>query len=534
MLAITNLTYYIGSRIIYDDSSIHIKSRDKIGLVGLNGTGKSTLLKIIAGNIKPETGTIGIDKGCSIGFLNQDLLSYQTDASIRSVAMQAFEDVIAVQQEIDEVLSEMEKEYSDELLTRLTTLQDRFGEKGGYEMEAKTEAVLEGMGFTTKDLEKPLSQFSGGWRMRVMLSKLLLQNHSLLMLDEPTNHLDLVSIQWVENYLKNYNSALIVVSHDRAFLDQVTNKTVEVSNHQLNPYAGNYSFYEVEKAKRAELQDKAYANQQQQIKQTEQFIDRFRSKASKATQVQSRIKALDRLERVEHSAGSSANVKFKFPLAQQPGRMIVSMKNINKSFGDICILKNASGQIERGDKIALIGANGKGKSTLMRVIADKGVSSEGGTVELGHNVVMSFYAQHQLDSLHADNTILQELQIVGANRPESDLRRIAGMFLFTKDDVHKKVGVLSGGEKSRVALAKVLLNEANFLLLDEPTNHLDMVSVNILAQALQQYEGTFILVSHDRHFISMVANKIWYIEDHQIKEYPGTYEEYNYYIKNIK
>lgn len=534
MIAINNLSYYIGSRTIYESASLHIKQKDKIGLVGLNGTGKSTLLKIISGSAKYDAGSIDMDKGCSIGFLNQDLLSYKSEQSIRTVTMEAFEDVLEMQRQIDEVLSEMEKFYTDELLTKLSTLQDAFAARGGYEMEAKTEAVLEGMGFSTKDLEKSLDSFSGGWRMRVMLAKLLLQDHSLLMLDEPTNHLDLVSIQWVENYLRNYKGAVIVVSHDRAFLDSVTTKTIEVCNYQLNPYAGNYSFYEVEKAKRSELQDKAFANQQQQIKQAEQFIDRFRAKASKATQVQSRIKALEKLDRIEQSAAPSASVKFKFPLAQQPGKVIAVLKNVNKSFQDLCILKNASAQLERGDKIALIGANGKGKSTLLRIIAEQETTEVDNCVELGHNVVMSFYAQHQLDSLHASNTIIEELQIAGGDRPESDLRKIAGMFLFTKDDVYKKIGILSGGEKSRVALAKVLLNNANFLLLDEPTNHLDMVSVNILAQALKQYEGTFILVSHDRHFISQVANKIWYIEDHQIKEYLGTYEEYNYYVKNIK
>lgn len=535
MIAINNLTYYIGSRALYKDASLHIKLKDKIGLVGLNGTGKSTLLKIIDGSIKPESGTIGIDNGCTIGFLNQDLLSYESDESIKNVAMLAFANLIEIQKQIDEVLDEMEKEYSEELLNKLSSLQDEFAARGGYEMQAKSEAVLEGMGFSTKDLDKPLSKFSGGWRMRVMLAKLLLEQPSLIMLDEPTNHLDLVSIQWVENYLKNYSGAVIVVSHDRAFLDQVTNKTVEVYGNTLNPYAGNYSFYEKEKAIRSELQDKRYDNQQQEIKQLERFIERFGAKASKATQAKSKEKALDRIERVEKSAGPSASLRFKFPLAQQPGRIVAELKNINKSFGDLCILKNASAQIERGDKIALIGANGKGKSTLLRIIANYVEErKEGNIVDLGHNVVMSFYAQHQLDSLHADNTILQELQSNAGGKPESEIRKLAGMFLFVKDDVHKKIGILSGGEKSRVALAKVLLNEANFLLLDEPTNHLDMMSVDILAQALSQYEGTFVVVSHDRHFLSKVANKIWYIENQQIKEYPGTYDEYVYYIKNVK
>ena len=530
MLVINDLSYQIGSRVLYDNASLHIKPKDKIGLVGLNGTGKSTLLRLIVGDITPDKGKITRSKDCTLGFLNQDLLSYQTTDSIRSVAMQAFEQAVAVQQKIDGVLRQMETNYQDDLIAQLAELQEKFEQLDGYTLQAKTDAVLEGMGFTTQDLERPLNEFSGGWRMRVMLAKLLLQKPSLLLLDEPTNHLDITSIQWVESYLQSYESAFIVVSHDRQFLDRVATKTVEVAQQQLHVYMGNYSFYEEEKAIRAELQQNAYANQQQKIKQTEQFIERFRSKATKAKQVQSRIKALDRLDKVAPVAQNNAAIKFNFSLQQQPGKVVASLEHIDKAFGSLTILKDASAQIERGDKIALVGANGKGKSTLLRIIAGQ-ESLDAGESILGHNVNPAFFAQHQLEALHLEHTIFEELKLVGVDRNETELRRIAGMFLFKKDDVFKKIRVLSGGEKSRVALAKVLLTEANFLMLDEPTNHLDMMSINILAQTLQQYEGTCVLVSHDRHFVSQVATKIWYIEDQQIKVYPGTYEEYQYWLQ---
>jgi ATP-binding cassette subfamily F protein 3 len=530
MIVINDLTYQVGSKALYAHASLHIRPKDKIGLIGLNGTGKSTLLKLIAGDLAPDEGTISQRKDCTIGFLNQDLLSYQTTDSIRSVAMMAFDSAMAIQKKMDAVLHQMEINYQDSLLDQLARLQETFEQLGGYELQARTDAVLEGMGFTTQDLDRPLNEFSGGWRMRVMLAKLLLQKPSLLLLDEPTNHLDITSIQWVENYLQSYNSAFIVVSHDRNFLDQVATKTVEVAQQQLHVYMGNYTFYEQERAMRATLQQHAYDNQQKKIKQTENFVERFRSKASKAKQVQSRIKSLERIDKVAPTAAKPSPIKFRFSTQQQPGKMVVSLTHAEKSFGSLIILKDANAKIERGDKIALIGANGKGKSTLLRIIAGL-ESMDAGESTLGHNVDMAFYAQHQLEALHLDQTILAELKQTGAARTEADLRSIAGMFLFTKDDVFKKIGVLSGGEKSRVALAKVLLSEANFLLLDEPTNHLDMVSINILAQTLRQYAGTCILVSHDRHFVAEVATKIWYIEGNQIKEYPGTYEEYAYWQK---
>lgn len=524
MLSISNLSYFIGGRALYENASLHIKPKDKIGLVGLNGTGKSTLLKIINGDYQPTSGEVQKAKGTTIGFLNQDLLSYQSEDSILNVALEAFQDTLKLQGEIDAVLKQMETDYSDEIIHKLAKLQDQFEANEGYTIKAKAEEVLEGIGFNTKDLHRPLKTFSGGWRMRVMLAKLLLEKPALLMLDEPTNHLDLPSIQWVENYLKNYEGAVVVVSHDQEFLDNCIDTTVEVSNGTLTTYSGNYSFYLEEKKERMEIQQNAYENQQQMIKQTERFIERFRAKATKSNQVQSRIKALDRLERVHEVVDDNISVNFKFKFSQKSGRDVVVLDHVSKAYGDLVILKDTSARIERGDKIALIGANGKGKSTLLRII--DGTEPIKGKREQGHNVIKSFYAQHQLEALNVDNEILQEMVQAGSKKTETELRNVLGCFLFTNEDVFKKIKVLSGGEKSRVALAKTMISEANFLLLDEPTNHLDMQSVNILIQAMEQYEGTFITVSHDRHFIRGVANKIWYIENYQIKEYPGTYDEF--------
>ncbi|MEL6535129.1 MAG: ABC-F family ATP-binding cassette domain-containing protein, partial [Bacteroidota bacterium] len=489
-----------------------------------NGTGKSTLLRLINGEMPPDGGEISKSKETSIGFLNQDLLSYQTEDSILEVALTAFEETLRLEKEISAILKKMETEYSDDLVEKLGKLQERYEAQDGYVIQSKAEEILEGIGFKTEDLTRPLKEFSGGWRMRVMLAKLLLEKPSLLMLDEPTNHLDLPSIEWVEKYLSAYDGAVIVVSHDREFLDNCTTTTVEVANQQLILYSGNYSFYLEERELRREIQQNAFANQQQQIKQAEQFVNRFRAKATKARQVQSRVKMLEKMDRIGEVVDEFATVNFQFRFQQKSGRFIVTLKDISKAYGDLKILSRTEGVIERGDKIALIGANGKGKSTLLRIIA--GAEPHEGTREEGYNVIPAFYAQHQLEALTVDNEILEELKQAGSAKTELELRTILGAFLFQNDDVFKRIKVLSGGEKSRVALAKTLISEANFLLLDEPTNHLDMQSVNILMQALQQYEGSYIIVSHDRYFVSQVANKIWWIEDEEMKEYPGTYEEW--------
>jgi ATP-binding cassette subfamily F protein 3 len=399
----------------------------------------------------------------------------------------------------------------------------------GYNLHHKTEKVLEGLGFTTEQLKQPYKKFSGGWRMRVMLAKLLLQNPNLLMLDEPTNHLDLPTIEWLEEYLRSYDGTVVVVSHDREFLDRMVNKIVEVSMQRITEYPGNYSNYIEMKSMRSDQQQREYDNQQQFIKQQEQLINRFKAKASKASMAQSRVKMLDRIERIEAPEDDNREINIDFRVGQQSGKVIAEIIDASKSFPDIDIVKKANRQILRGDKIALIGANGKGKSTLLRMIA--GTEPFSGEIKKGHNVHEAFYAQHQLESLNLENEILDEMRDYGKERTDTELRTLLGCFLFAGDDVFKKIKVLSGGEKARVALARTLLDEANFMLLDEPTNHLDIRSINILIQALQQYEGSFMVVSHDRYFVSQIANKIWWLEDLELKEYPGTYAEYEYWRK---
>ena len=526
MIAINNLTFEIGARALYDEANWHIKPGEKIGLIGANGTGKTTLLKMIVGEFKPTSGTISMAKDLTMGYLNQDLLSYSSDKSILHVAMEAFERQNQLHDEIETLLQKLETDYSEELLHKLSDKQHEFEVLDGYTIEYKAQEILAGLGFGEPDTHRKLSTFSGGWRMRVMLAKILLQAPDILLLDEPTNHLDLPSIQWLEDYLRAFEGAVIIVSHDRWFLDKVINRTVESRKGKLTVYAGNYSFYLEEKSQREEIQRGEFKNQQSKIKQEERLIERFRAKASKAKMAQSRIKALDKMERVDDVDDDNPTVNFSFRFSKQSGRHVVTLEDITKKYPAIDILNGGEALIEKGDKIALIGANGKGKSTLLRIIAgaDKDFT---GKAETGHNVTQTFFAQHQLESLHLENQILQELQSFAPKHNETELRSILGSFLFTGDDVFKKIKVLSGGEKSRVALAKALTADANFLVLDEPTNHLDMASVNILIQALQQFEGTLIVVSHDRYFLDNVANKIWFIENQKIKVYPGTYAEYD-------
>jgi ATP-binding cassette subfamily F protein 3 len=525
MIAINNLTYEIGSRALYDEANWHIKPGEKIGLIGANGTGKTTLLKLIVGDLKPTSGTISMSKELTIGYLNQDLLSYASDKSILHVAMEAFERQNQLHDEIEALLKKLETDYSEDVLHKLSDKQSEFEALDGYNIEYKAHEILAGLGFSDADTERKLSTFSGGWRMRVMLAKILLQAPDILLLDEPTNHLDLPSIQWLEDYLRGFEGAVVIVSHDRWFLDKVINKTVESRKGKLNVYPGNYSFYVEEKEMRGEIQKNEFKNQQAKIKQEERLIERFRAKASKAKMAQSRIKALDKLERVDDVDDDNPSVNFSFKFSRQSGRHVINIENLTKKYPTIDIVENAHAVIEKGDKIALIGANGRGKSTVLRIIAGADKEFEGKS-ETGYNVTQTFFAQHQLEALHLDSEILQELQHFAPKHNETELRSILGSFLFTGDDVFKKIKVLSGGEKSRVALAKALTADANFLILDEPTNHLDIASVNILIQALQQYEGTVIAVSHDRFFLDNIANKIWFIEDQQIKQYPGTYAEY--------
>ncbi|MBL0054002.1 MAG: ABC-F family ATP-binding cassette domain-containing protein [Bacteroidetes bacterium] len=532
MLVLNNITFEFGSRALFKDTSWHIKPGEKIGLIGRNGTGKSTLLRVISKEYSLSGGEITGRKDMSIGFLNQDLLSYESDDSILEVAMQAFEKELILEKKIEALLVELEHNHDEKLLHNLHDWQHEFEVLGGYDIMHKSASVLEALGFSTEDLKRPLRTFSGGWRMRVMLAKILLCKPDLLLLDEPTNHLDLPSIQWLEQYLTDYDGTFVVVSHDRYFLDKVVTKIAEVANQKITLYSGNYSFYLEEKAGREALQQNRFTNQQKYIKEQERLIERFKAKASKATMAQSRMKMLARLETVDEVESDDAAIRIKFSFDVQPGKIINRLNIKSKRYDSMEIIRNSEIEIEKGDKIALIGANGKGKSTMLRIINNSEPFE--GTHEWGYNVVPAFFAQHQLEALNLKNTLMEELQHHAPMETDNTLRGLLGAFLFNGDDVFKKVKVLSGGEKSRVALAKTILTKANFLLLDEPTNHLDMKSVNTLIKVLEDYEGSFVVVSHDRYFLSQIANKIWYIEDKVLKQYPGTYDEFEYYKSQQK
>lgn len=524
LLGLQNVTFEFGARVIVEDATWHIQPNERIGLIGYNGTGKSTLLKVLTNQFLPSRGTVEKGKETTIGFLHQDLLSFDTEESILQVALSAFEKVQALEKEIEKIGLELEK-TSDESLAHI------YGDKlheleilGGYDIHHKTEEILQGLGFANADLQRPYKTFSGGWRMRVLLAKMILMNPDVLLLDEPTNHLDLPSIEWLEKYLQHYRGSVVIVSHDRYFLDRMVTKIVELYQQELHFYTGNYTYYLQEKEQRIELQKRAYENQQDYIRQQEKFVERFKAKASKAAQAQSIMKRLDKIERIENTDLERPNMRINFTIGQQPGRILCTIKDASKSFGDVKIVEHTGAEINRGDKIGLIGANGKGKSTLLRMVA--GVEPFKGERIEGHNVKDAFYAQHQLEALNLEHTVLEEMNYSGSGKTELELRTLLGCFLFSGDDVEKKIKVLSGGEKARVALAKTIVSKANFLLLDEPTNHLDMHSVDLLIEALNKYEGSYILVSHDRYFVNKTANKIWEIEDYKIKEFVGTYDEW--------
>jgi len=525
LISLQNVSFFFGARPILEEANWQIGTGERIGLVGSNGAGKSTLLRLMTGAYTPDSGVINKPKDVTIGFFNQDLLSFSTNESILKVGMQAFEKAHQVEKEMERLIHELETKPDDEkLLEDYSHALHDFEVAGGYEMEHRTAEVLEGLGFSTNDLQRPYDQFSGGWRMRVLLAKMMLQAPDLLLLDEPTNHLDLPSIEWLERYLVGYPGSVVIVSHDRYFLDRMVTKIVEVWQRDLHQYTGNYSFFQQEKVERMDLQQRAFENQQDYIRQQERFIERFRAQATKAAQAQSAIKRLNKLDRIEAPDTTMPVMNINFDVGTQPGKIICELKDLSKNYGELKILDHANAEINRGDKIALIGANGKGKSTLLRIVA--GIESYEGDRKWGHNVEESFYAQHQLESLNVDHEILEEMKLCGSGKNELELRQLLGCFLFSGDDVFKKIKVLSGGEKARVALAKVIAARGNFLMLDEPTNHLDMQSVEMLIEALNKYKGTIILVSHDRYFISKTANKIWNIEGGEVKDFDGTYEEW--------
>ncbi|MEP7110592.1 MAG: ABC-F family ATP-binding cassette domain-containing protein [Ferruginibacter sp.] len=524
LLGLQNVTFEFGARTIVEDATWHIQPNERIGLIGYNGTGKSTLLKVLTGQFLPNKGSVEKGRETTIGFLHQDLLSFDTEDSILEVALGAFERVKQLEKEIEAIGKELELTGNESLAHDYSEKLHELEILGGYDIHHKTEEILQGLGFANESLHQPYKIFSGGWRMRVLLAKMILMHPDVLLLDEPTNHLDLPSIEWLEKYLKNYQGAVVMVSHDRYFLDRMITRVVELYQQKLHFYTGNYSFYETEKALRVDIQQKAYENQQDYIRQNERFVERFKAKASKAAAAQSIVKRLEKLDRIENVEIERPNMRINFAVDKQPGRVLCTLKHVTKKFGDLTIVEDTGAEIDRGDKIALIGANGKGKSTLLRVIV--GTEEFTGERIWGHNVDESFYAQHQLEALNINNTVLDEMKESGSGKTDLELRSLLGCFLFSGDDVDKKIKILSGGEKARVALAKTIVSKANFLMLDEPTNHLDIHSVDLLVDALNKYEGSIILVSHDRYFISKIANKIWEIEDHKIVEFKGSYTEW--------
>ena len=528
LLGLQNVTFEFGARTIVEDATWHIQPNERIGLIGYNGTGKSTLLKVLTGQYSPAKGTVEKGRETTIGFLHQDLLGFDTEDSILEVAMGAFERVKQLEKELEQLGHELEKTGNEDLAHKYADLLHEMEVLDGYSIHHKTEEILQGLGFANADLGKQYKNFSGGWRMRVLLAKMILMNPDVLLMDEPTNHLDLPSIEWLEKYLIHYPGAVVIVSHDRFFLDRMVNKIVELYQKELHFYTGNYTYYEQEKALRIDMQQKAYENQQDYIRQNERFVERFKAKASKAAAAQSIVKRLEKLDRIENVELERPNMRINFAIDKTPGRTIVTLKHVSKSFGPaiggIKILEDTGAEIDRGDKIALIGANGKGKSTLLRIIAD--TENFDGERIWGHNVDESFYAQHQLEALNQNNDVLEELKDARSGKTDLELRSLLGAFLFSGDTVEKKIKVLSGGEKARVALAKTIASKANFLMLDEPTNHLDIHSVDLLVEALNKYEGTIVLVSHDRYFISRIANKIWDIDNYKIREFKGSYAEW--------
>jgi len=528
MLALNNLTVNFGERYLFDDISFTVNPHDRIGLVGSNGAGKSTLMKIIAGIDPPMEGSVSKARFVSVGYLPQDAV-VDSDASLYTEVESAFEDVLMIEQELNEAYEKLavtdhtSEEYM-ELLEIIGELQHKQEEADAFRLKSKIETVLLGLGFTMDDMVKNVRAFSGGWQMRIALAKLLLKEPSVLLLDEPTNHLDIESLQWLEDYLRNYNGAIMLISHDRAFLDSLTKKTCALSLGNMEIYSGNYSFYEKERVFRKELMVNAKKNQESQLKQTQDFIDRFRYKASKARQVQSRVKQMEKVEMIEIE-DEEDEIRFHFPVAQSSGRVVMELKNIHKAYGDNVVYHDLTYTFERGDRIAIVGVNGAGKSTISKIAAGVESFQSGQRIE-GYNVIVSYFAQHQADELDPKKEVLQTVDEVAEGEIRTRLRSILGSFLFKGDDVFKKVKVLSGGEKSRLALAKMLLAPANFLIMDEPTNHLDMRSKKVLQEALKEFDGTYLIVSHDRAFLDEIVNKVLEISHTGVRTYLGNVSEY--------
>lgn len=530
MISLNNISVRYGAKVLFDGVSLRVSGKDRVSLVGSNGAGKSTMLKVIARMLNPDEGEAAISRHTTIGYLPQEGINF-TGKTLYEEVYSSAGDINKIEEEMRQIEKEMgesEDTSSDEFLDLVNEygeLQERFQTLDGFRLKSKIEKILIGLGFFEKDFERLTDEFSGGWQMRIALAKLLLSNPSILLLDEPTNHLDIESLIWVENYLKNYQGAIVLVSHDRSFLDNITDRTIEISLGKVTEYSGNFSFYKKEKQIRKQLLENQYDNQQSYLRQQERFIERFRYKATKARAVQSRIKLLEKMDIVELE-DEEASVNFQFPPATHSGKVAMEISGLTKSYDGVTnVLENIDLLINRGEKIVLFGVNGAGKSTLTRIIA--GHESYGkGEVKPGHLVNIKFYAQNQAEELDPSRTVLETMEQAATGDILKNLRTILGSFLFRGDDVFKKVGVLSGGEKSRLALAKMLIEPSNFLILDEPTNHLDMLSKEVLMNALHKYNGTVLIVSHDREFIDGIVGKVIEVKNKKIKTYIGNATDY--------
>ena len=525
MISLDNLTISYGGWTLFDGISFMINPKDRIGLVGKNGAGKTTLLRVITGEQQPTEGAVTINGECTIGYLPQQMRVADTTSLVAETA-KAFDEVLRIEAEIERLTTEIgsrtdyeSEEYAD-LIHRLNDYNDRYHILGGDTREADIERTLLGLGFKRTDFERPTREFSGGWRMRIELAKLLLRRPSIFLLDEPTNHLDIESIQWLEEYLKNYNGAVLLISHDRAFLDNVTTRTVEISLGKAYDYKVPYSKYVVLRAERRAQQMAAYENQQRLIEKTEEFIEKFRYKPTKSNQVQSRVKQLEKLERIEVDEEDLSRLNIKFPPAPRTGQIVAEVKGVGKAFGEKRIFSNAEFTIERGQKIALVGRNGEGKTTFARMLIGELEATEG-DIKLGANVNIGYYAQNQDDLMDGEFTVFDTLDRVAVGDIRTRLRDILGAFLFRGEDIDKKVKVLSGGERSRLAMARLMLEPYNLLILDEPTNHMDMRSKDILKDALQKFDGTVVVVSHDREFLDGLVDRIYEFRDGGVREYLG-------------
>jgi ATP-binding cassette subfamily F protein 3 len=524
MLSVQNVSVSFGGEYLFKNISFRLGPGNRVGLVGKNGAGKSTLLHLIARDTPVSEGTISQEKSVQLGFLKQDI-DFDIGRTVLEEAYQAFSEIKSLEVQMEEInlslttRTDYESDSYNELIIQLNEVTERYEIIGGYNYQGTTERILQGLGFSSADFDKQTDTFSGGWRMRIELAKLLLQPNDILLLDEPTNHLDIESIIWLEDFLRKYKGAVVLVSHDKMFLDQVTNRTIEIVGGRIYDYNKAYSKYMILREEILTQQRAAQKNQEKQIQQTEKLIERFKAKASKATMAQSLMKKLDKIDRIELDVEDNRAMKLSFPVSKQPGKMIIEAKRIKKAYGDKMVLQGVDFEIARGTKTAFVGQNGQGKSTLAKIIVDD-ISYEGDCA-LGHNVMLGYFAQNQAEYLDGNLTLLETMQDAATDANRSRVRDLLGSFLFRGDDVEKRVKVLSGGERNRLALAKLMLQPFNVLIMDEPTNHLDIDSKNVLKEALRKFEGTLILISHDRDFLQGLSDRVLEFKDHKLKEYLG-------------